>query len=226
MFTHVPTLIGAVDDDGVLGETALVEEGEYATDVVVDRCHAAQVVLRIALVLPAHEILALERDLAEGVVLGAVGTIPLCALLRSQVAWRDELEVVLGQVLGDRHLLLPGRLAAATPVVEQRRRLRDLHVVVQGEVVGTGLPVAVWRLVLEHQEERLVVLARLLQPGQREVREDVGGVALPRNQLPIAAHAGVVVGPLAAQDVPVIEARGLALQVPLADQGRLVARIA
>ena len=59
MIAEVPTLIAAVNDDGVLGETAFVEVIEHAAEIVVHALHTTEVILDVALVLPFHEFLAL-----------------------------------------------------------------------------------------------------------------------------------------------------------------------
>ncbi len=86
------------------------------------------------------------------------------------------------------------------------------------------LPVPVGRLVVEHEQER----PRRVPPGLEEidghVREDVGDVAGMALRAVFADQVGIVVIALPGEDRPVVEARRVALEVPLADKGRLVAR--
>ena len=91
-----------------------------------------------------------------------------------------------------------------------------------------GLPIAVRRLVLEHQHERLVGSAIVLQPRERLVSDDVrrvAGVFLDDHFARVVrrAHWRIVIRPLPDQDVEIIEAGRHALEVPLADHRRLVA---
>ena len=90
------------------------------------------------------------------------------------------------------------------------------------QVAQRGRPLAVRRLVLRHQEERLVLVAGL-EPVDREVGDHVGDVTLVLHALAHLDHRRVVVAPLAGQDVPVIEAGGIGHQVPLAEDRGLVA---
>ena len=48
-------LIARVDDDGVLRESAGVQEGEHAADVVVHGLNRGEVVLHVALILPSRQ---------------------------------------------------------------------------------------------------------------------------------------------------------------------------
>ena len=59
MIAEVPTLVAAVNDDGVISETTFVEVIQHAAEVVVHALHTAEVILDVALVLPFHEFLAL-----------------------------------------------------------------------------------------------------------------------------------------------------------------------
>jgi hypothetical protein len=79
------------------------------------------------------------------------------------------------------------------------------------------------RFVVAHQEERPV-------PGSapdeldRQVRDHVGDVATAVRRLAGGGvEHGVVVDTLAGQDLPAIEADGIAAQMPLADEPRVVA---
>jgi hypothetical protein len=63
----------------------------------------------------------------------------------------------------------------------------------------------------------------VLEPFDGEIGDEVGGVALVLDLLAVADHRRVVVDALAREDVPVVEAGGVADQVPFADDGGLVA---
>ena len=83
-------------------------------------------------------------------------------------------------------------------------------------------PFAVRRLVLAHQQERLGGVA-VFHPVQRQVGDDVGGVARMGDLPAVVDHRRVVVDPLAGEDVPFVETGRITDQVPFADDRRLVA---
>ena len=91
---------------------------------------------------------------------------------------------------------------------------------------GMRVPRPVRRLVVAHQQERPRPVA-LLQPAQRVVGHDVGGVARDHLALGHLHHLGVVVAPLAGKHGPVVESgwpvRRALPEVPLADVRGLVA---
>ena len=76
MLAEVEALIRRVDHDGIAGQARLVEVVEHSPDVVVDRGDAAEVVLDVALILPADQVVALEGGLAKRFVLGFLGAVP------------------------------------------------------------------------------------------------------------------------------------------------------
>jgi hypothetical protein len=103
---EIPTVVGAVDHDGVFREAGAVEVVEDFADGVVDALHAGEVVLHVALIFPFHEVAA-----GEG-LRGAVGrgdierhgffVEPLLALgADRKIGGRGELEVAAREVFGD-----------------------------------------------------------------------------------------------------------------------------
>ena len=131
----------------------------------------------------------------------------------------------------DGHRLAAGGGGAAGVVVPQRLRLGDFHVVERVKMRRAGLPVAVRRLVLEHQHERFVGRAIILQPCERLVGNDVrrvAGVFLDDHFARVVGrtHRRIVIRPLPNQDVEVIKTGRNALEVPLADHRRLVTHLA
>ena len=232
MFTEIPALVRGVDHNGVLCQTGVVEILQHAADAVVDRLHTAQVILDVTLVHPLDPLPALQVGLAKRLILRPVGGIPKFLLFRREIIRAGvELEIIRGQVPSDGHRLVRGSLGAPGVIVPKRLRLGDLHVVKRVEVSRSGLPVAVRRLVLEHQHERLVALALVLQPLKPLVGDDVGRVAdvFLDYHLPDGigrTHRWIVVRPLPDQHVEVIKPGRHTLQVPLTDHCRLVAGLA
>ena len=240
---EVEALIGGVDDDRVVVEAVLLEVGQQAPDALVDAADAAQVVLEVALVLPAHQVVPLEPGLQHGRVLVGEGGVPGLALGRRHLLEVAEARAVvreaglgvpalerrLERVVDDVHVpidlhLLEARGGGVVQVaIEEGRGLGQVLVLPQFEVTQGRHPGAVRRLVLAHQQERLVAVRVLVEPVDREVGDDVGAVALDLAAALGVDQHGVVVVALPGQHVPVIEALGIGAQVPLADHRGLVA---
>ena len=58
--SEVKTLVRRIDHDRVFAEAALLQVGHQTPDALVGSPNGPQVVLHVALILPAHEFLALE----------------------------------------------------------------------------------------------------------------------------------------------------------------------
>ena len=248
VLAHVESLVGGVDDDGVVGESVGVEIVDDAAHALVDAGYYRHVVAYVGLVLPVVEVLALEVGLKQlavarevvaapcrallgghAVDLAHEGVVGVLAVLVVEVEHLGHLEVLLpAHVLGDAHLLgAHGRAACGVVVVEGLGH-RELHVVVLAEVLDVGLPVAVGRLVVEHKAERLRLVA-VVHELDGVVGGEVGAVALLHDVLAAgsvsAAILRVPVLSLVVVDVVVVEALGVATHVPLADDGSLVASL-
>ena len=221
MFTQEETLVGRVHDDGVVGQSFVVEELQESADALVDRFDASEVVMQVTLITPLDQVPALRVLFSKRFVPRAIIGVPLGPLFRIQLGGRGELRVERREGLGKRHVLLAFRFATAGIVVEQRVRFRIDAVAVVAEVSQGGRPFAVRRLVLAHQHERLGFIAAF-KPFHGQVGDDVGDVALMFHILAVADHRRVVVHTLARQDVPVIETGRFAHQMPLPDDRRLV----
>ena len=124
-------------------------------------------------------------------------------------------------VLHDAHFLEGGGFAGGVVVIEGFRQ-GESHVVKGAQVLQIRHPAAVRSLVVQEQAEGLIGLPAI-QPVQRHIGGDVGAVALAHHLFPVPDEDGVVIVALAGEDVPVVEARGIAHQVPFAHHGRLVA---
>ena len=123
-------LVGRIHDHGVARQAALVEVIQQPADIVINRRHAAQVVLDIALILP------------------------LLLCLSAQSLRRRAFAVAVHEVVLDRHGLVPGGLAACGVVVVERLRLGNIDALVHAGVLRVRHPVAMGRLVLTQQQER------------------------------------------------------------------------
>ena len=101
-------------------------------------------------------------------------------------------------------------LAAAGIIVEERFGGSGyLSAVVERQNSRRRLPFAVRRLVVAHQQERLLRIAMSLA-SRACVGDDVGDVAVLLHLLAVADHRRIVVSALAGQDVPVVEAGRIA----------------
>ena len=145
----------------------------------------------------ASAVLAFELRLLELLVLLGVGLVERRLLLgrQARLAARASGRSASGAWPRSSAFSAAGFVAAGV-VVEQRLRLGDRHVLVLIEVPRGRLPVAVRRLVLIHQEERLVLVALVLQPVEGHVGDDVGRVALVlRRCRPASSSAGCSTAP-------------------------------
>ena len=106
-------------------------------------------------------------------------------------------------------------------VVEERFGLGDDLVLEHSAMFLVGVPRAVRRLVVEHEEEGLVLRARV-EEGEAEIGDDIGGVALDREPAIGREEIRVVIDALAGQDDPAVEAGGIAAEMPLADHAGVI----
>ncbi|MCU1538462.1 MAG: hypothetical protein JWP82_2813, partial [Humibacillus sp.] len=208
-------LVGGVDDHRVVELPEALEPLSQASDVVVDRGDAGEVVLHVALVLPQR------------------------LLVGRETLWHRLLEVLRGQVVGDPHRRAPRRVGATREVVGEGRGHRDRRpsespaLRIQPLVRSVRLPRSVRRLVPDEDAPRAVTHQRL-DPLDRQVGDDLGGVARLDAEPVGSEQLRVVVLALVDERLPPVEALGVVRDpvaralphVPLADEGRAVAGLA
>ncbi len=201
-------LVRAVEEHRVVEVAAVAQPPHEPADVVVDRGHAGEVVLHVALVLPQRLVLARK---------------PL----------RDRLfQVHLGEVVGDAHGRATGRVGAGGEVVGEGVRDRDLAVGIQAGMPVVRFPGTVRGLVPDQEAPRIAAVERA-EPADGEVGDEVGGVAGFDPEPVGGQEPGVVVLALVDERVPVVEPLrvvgdpvGLAVaHVPLADESGPVAGV-
>ena len=73
-----------------------------------------------------------------------------------------------------------------------------------------GIPWTVRCLVVAHHEERTLPIT-MLQPFQREIGDDVGGIAFMRRSPVRFNHHRIVIEPLSGQHVPVVKTRRISV---------------
>ena len=123
---------------------------------------------------------------------------------------------------GDFHLVVFQCRVAVGIIIEQRWRFGNLHIVIQVQVFQIRGPGAMGGLMLAHQHEWLVRVTLGLEPVQGQVRRDIGGVAGIFRFAVSGYEIGIVIVALAGKDLPVVKARRLRFEVPLADQRSLI----
>ena len=133
----------------------------------------------------------------------------------------------------DGHVLMLDSQRAIRVILEQRGRLGYGYIVEQVQMSSGRLPVPVRGLVLNHEHERLGLVAFVFQPVHRQALDDVGRVSDVPDSLSIIftgtvgvlEHCRVVVRSLADEHFGVVIAlrRHVRAEVPLADHRCLVA---
>ena len=145
-------VICGVKDERVFGEAVLFEVVEDAPHAVVHALHAGEVVLHVALVFVASEVVAGER------FHGAVGLFDF--EFGGHFGVEGELEVAVVEVVGDG--LFVGRQSAGAGVVfvEERGWLGEGFLCKFLAVFLARRPVSVRGFLVKEEEERLVLRAR------------------------------------------------------------------
>ncbi len=127
------------------------------------------------------------------------------------------------EMILDGHFILLQQLCSTFVVVEQRRWLRHVFVLVQRKMAYRWRPIAMRSFMLTHHDERFFGIAFLLQPLQCQIGNNVRAVAF--TPFPLTIHLNevrVVIIALPRKYLPVIEACWIGRQVPLADNCRLI----
>ena len=240
VLAHVEALVGGIDHEGIVQQAFLLQVVEHTTHIIVERLHHLGIVAHVALVFPFGQLASLRVLLVELLDDGCVEGIVLGTLFGRQTAnegfissLEPSLEVLAVHlrvvhdvhVLPDAHLLRSGGRTALVVVIEVVGHGEGL-VLVQGEILQLGQPVAVDGLVVDEEAERFVLVALVLHPVDALVGDEVGQIAFLGDGIVLHGdETRVVVVTLAGQDFPIVEAGGQAFEVPLADDGRLVARL-
>ena len=221
MLAEVEALVGRVDDDGVREQALLLEVLQDAADVVVDRLHAAEVIVHVALVAPLDQVATLGLRPLVGLVDRTIVGVPDLGLLGRDAGRVDELHVERVDGLGQGHVLVADRVGAIGVVIEQRVRLGVDTSLVPPEVREIGRPFAVRGLLLAHQQEGLGLVA-LGQPAEGDVGGDIRHVTRSLHDAGGRLHGRVVIDTLPQEDLPEVETGRVGVEVPLADHRGLV----
>ena len=179
MLSQVKSLICTVDHQGVLTELKGIQPIKHTPDIAVHSSHTAEIIPHVTLIFPADEILSHRRILSESLVLSLKGlqVRPFLGRMESGehlgIAGFIQKHEVTGKVhvLVDAHFVIGGRDAGFI-VVEQTCRLRKDPVLIAPNILQAGLPVAVRRLVLNHETERFFSITTF-KPIQSQIRDNV-----------------------------------------------------
>ena len=242
MLSHIEALVGGVDNHRVLEQPVVLKILNHTAHIAVNGVNHAPVVVHVALVFPFGQCLSREVRLLEFTDDGVVVGIPLRALRRchahvvgaspffQQFVVGMDLVLMVGHlqvvddihILDDAHLLFLCGESSLIVVVEVVGQGIN-HVVIKVEVAGVRVPDAVRSLVVEQETEGLRLVALVAHPVYGEVGDDVGDVSLSLYFLAIVDERRIIVVALSGQDVPVVEAGGIARQMPFAHDASLVA---
>ena len=192
-------LVAGVDHDRVAAQAGLVEVVEHAADVVVHRLHAGEVVLHVALVLPARQRVA------------------------GQARGRVQLEVRPGQVVGRAACSRAGRRCApcSRPTASPARGSSSSRTARRASAFGVhGRCGALWCSIRKNG----LSFGRVVDEVEREVGDDVGRVAgrCTSSRRSRCRARGRRSRP-GRERSPSVEADRIAAQVPLADHAGVVA---
>ena len=228
MIAEEESLVAGVDDHRVAGKPGRIEVRKQATDVVVHRLDRGEIVLHVALILPAHQRFPAQRDAApvqhrdDGVGLERA---PLCQRSGGESGGWSNLEIAVGEVIGDPLRVFVNRVAARRVVVPECHRFRDALTGKVRRMFIVGLPRAMRRLVMHHEKERLVAWTVREKP-EGAIGYDVGGITarvalLARRRI----EHRIEVRALPRQNFPPVETHRIATQVPFADHPGVVATL-
>ena len=225
MLPQIPTLVRGVDDDGVLGKARFIKGFEQRSHRIIDAGDAAKIVLCIPLVLPPNEIITLESERFKRFVSRLIGGLPGSSIGFAHLHHplrHLKLEIDWPQVLTDGHLLEGRSLRSAGVIIKERCRLGEILAFEVMQVSGPRHPFTMWSLVLDHEDEGLCRISLILEPVDRQIGDEIGDVAFGLDAFTISDHGGSVIEALPDQSLIVVEPNRLTLEVPLADQRRLI----
>ena len=245
MLAHVESLVGCIDDDGVVGEVVLVEIFQQSAHALIYRGNHGHVVADVVLVFPLDQLLAgqvLAQELtvswhvvgiddgtllwSHAVHLAHQSGIGISTLRSRWIVHLRNLQVAYHlHILVDRHLL--GRCSRTTGrvIIPESFWQREVDVGILAYILGVRHPETVRCLVVNQQTEWLVLVA-VVQVLNGMVGDEVGGVAHLLLEVTVLAgrsEGWVVVLTLVIQNMIVVESLRTAGHVPLAHYGSRIA---
>jgi len=242
VFTHVESLVGSIDNHGVVQQVLFFQVVQQAADVAVNGCDDTQIVTHVLLVFPFGQCFSCQFGFLELLDDGVIVCIPCRFLSRIHTAFIIHFASPLGiyatgnfiflvghfQVINDVHVLVDAHFLllcgqSSFIVVVEVVRQRESLVCKEFEVTSVRHPGAVRSLVVEEHTERLVLIA-VFYPVDGLVGDDVGGIAFHLCAFAVHLDEGrVIIVALSRQDFPMVESLRIAYEVPLANHRCLIA---
>ena len=237
MFSHIEPLVGGINHEGVVEQSLFFQVIEQATDVVIEGfdhfCIVAHVALKLELRQGAPTEITLFEIETEGVVEmvvdGAIFRIKTADHVeigvfevRSAIGREHFAVVVERHVFADFHFGESGGLATGVVIVEIGRKFEGF-IFEFVQILQFGEPVAVAGFVVHEESEGLVFVARLIEPVNGFVSDNVREVAFYHIGTVGIVEVRVVIVALCGEDVPMVETGGTAHEVPFTDQRGLIA---
>ena len=119
------------------------------------------------------------------------------------------------------HLLFGSSYTAFIFIIEIFRQWK-LHLIKRSQVTSVGHPCTVRGFMMQQQTERFFFLPFVLQPFQRQVRSDIGGIPFYLHFLTIIYKIRIVIITLTNQNIPIIESRGIRGKMPFTNNSSLI----
>ena len=243
MLAHVEPLVAGIYYHCVI-EYSMITQIVYDTSyITVNRMNHTQIIVHIPLVFPFCQSMSCQFFIFELLDDRIIIFIPNSALFFVHVLivgaspflehrTRVNLILMVGHfqvvdnihILCDAHLLL---LSSQTTfiVIVKCLGYRVDAVGIELQVASVRIPHTMWSLVMKQQTERFLFVALVLEPIECHVGDDVGHIAFALQPFPIAIELWLVVFALSDEDVPIVESRWVASEMPLPYHSRLIARL-
>ena len=241
MLAEIEALVGRVDDDRVVRLARIFQPVEHAAHAVVHCGDRAEIFVHVALVFPDRHLPVAHISGVHGIVAGLeraeIGLALFGGHAREIVG--PGIEAQFAAPLLDRHLQIVPLIHVAIDVHFLRRGGGASVVMV--EIIGRhgkfradiflhmakgGHEIAVRRLVVDQQGERLVAARPPVEPGEAAIGDEVGGIAFDHAASVGRDDVGIVVFALIVEHGPIVDPRafGRVIEVPFPEQGGVVAR--
>ena len=111
-------MIGRANHNRVFGEPLLFQKIKQPSDALVNRFHATEIVVHIAIIAPADEIRAGWFCLTKRCIPRFVIRIPNLKLIFRHVGWGNKLGIEIRESPIESHVMIAYRLASSGVVVE------------------------------------------------------------------------------------------------------------
>ena len=241
MFAHVESLVGIVDDDGVVEQVVCLQIIVYLAHALIDRMDGSKIVAQISLILPHAEFLWCHVGCAESLTAWAiVADICLLLVIVHSIPVGNELihlEIVIESInfkvetethiLDDVHLLTVSSLATIAIVVIECRRQSEGRLIVHAKVGGIREPCSM-RSLMVHEHEEWLALVSIVEKLLGMLGHKTSRITLLTTPFVVgcvATEHWIPVCTLVVEGVIIVEAFRSGLEMPLAYHCCLIARL-